>query len=62
MSKKLSPEIPQNEDEAFEMIELAVEDIEALAEAFKLMGELGLDDEEMEDMELKDDEAEILWQ
>lgn len=60
MSKKLSPEIPQNEDEAFEMIELAVEDIEALAEAFKLMGEL--DDEELGDIELKDDEAEILWQ
>jgi hypothetical protein len=60
MSKKLSPEIPQNEDEAFEMIELAVEDIEALAEAFRLMGEL--DDEELGDIELKDDEAEILWQ
>ena len=62
MSKKLSPEIPQNEEEAFEMIELAVEDIEALAEAFKLMGELGLDDEALGDVELKDDEAEILWQ
>ena len=61
MSKKLSPEIPQNEEEAFEMIELAVEDIEALAEAFKLMGELGLDDE-LGDTELNEDEAEILWQ